>query len=78
MKCEHWEPYPKESLVCIKYMGALGFPPEHKGWRCRAHNAITWTLCNVKVGTGKNNTHALKYKGLKKEIHSTNNVGYDF
>jgi hypothetical protein len=44
--------------------------------RSWAMDAITWTLCNGKVKIGKYGTPTPAYKGLKKEICSTNNVEY--
>ena len=46
--------------------------------RCWALQAITWTMCNAKVGTGKHGTPAPTYKGLRKEFRSPNNVDYEF
>ena len=39
--------------------------------------AITWTLCNAKVGIGKHDTFAPTYKEMKK-FSSTNNVDYGY
>ena len=38
----------------------------------------TRTLCNPKVKLCKHGTLATTYKGIKKELHSTNNVEYEF
>lgn len=44
---------------------------------CWAMQANTFILCNAKVGIGKHDIVAPTYKGLK-ELHSTNNVKYEF
>lgn len=40
--------------------------------------AITWTLCNAKVGIGKHDIAYPTYKAFKKKFRSTNNVNYEF
>ena len=52
--------------------------PPNSAKRCWALQAITWTICNAKVGSSKHDTPAPTYKGLKKEFRSTNNVKYEF
>ena len=52
-------------------------PPNSAKW-CWALQAITWIMCNAKVGTGKHGTPSPTYKRLRKEFRSTNNVEYEF
>jgi hypothetical protein len=35
-------------------------------------------MCNAKIGTGKHDTPAPIYKGLRKEFRSPNNMEYEF
>ena len=64
-----------ECLVSNWYIARL--PPNYT-IRCWALQAITGIICNVKVGSSKHNTPTPTYKGLKKELCSTNNVEYEF
>ena len=52
--------------------------PPYSAKQCWTLQAITGTMCNAKVGSNKHDTPAPRYKGLKKEICSTNNVEYEF
>jgi hypothetical protein len=52
--------------------------PPNLAKRCWVLQAITGTMCNAKVGTGKHVTPTSTYKGLKKEFRSPNNVEYEF
>ena len=52
--------------------------PPNSTKRSWALQAITGTMCNAKVETGKHGTPAPTYKGLRKEFRSPNNVEYEF
>lgn len=52
--------------------------PPNLAKRCLPMHANTWTLCNAKVKTCQHGTPAPTYKGLQKELCSTNNVEYKF
>lgn len=45
--------------------------------RCWAIQTNTWFLCNAKVGFNKHSICTPTYKGMKKEVYSTNNVEYE-
>ena len=63
---------------CLASKWHIARLPPNSAKRCWALQAITGTMCNAKVGTGKHGTPAPTYKGLRKEFRSPNNVEYEF
>jgi len=63
---------------CLTSKWHIARLPPNSAKRCWVLRAITGTMCNAKVGTGKHGTPAPTYKGLNKEFGSRNNMEYEF
>ena len=63
---------------CLASKWHIARLPPKLAKQCWTLQAITWTMCNAKVGTGKYDIPAPTYKGLKKNFRSPNNVEYKF